>query len=82
MNDRLGIGVIGLGMGANMLHVNRHRLRFRAEVRAVCDLREDRLRSYAADFGVPFATGAWRELVLRPDVDVVAFFRRTTSTWR
>ena len=74
MHDRLGIGIIGLGMGANMLHVNRHRLRFRSEVRAICDLRKDRLRTYAADFGVPFATNAWRELVLRPEVDIVGIF--------
>lgn len=74
MKTKLGIGVIGLGMGANMLHVNRHRQRFNSEVRGICDLREDRLRQYAADFAAPFATTDWRELVLRPEVDIVGIF--------
>lgn len=73
-HDRMGIGVIGLMMGANMLYVNRHRTQFCSEVRGICDLRDDRLSSHARDFQVPFATRDWRELVRRPDIHIIGIF--------
>ena len=52
MEKKLGIGVIGLMMGCNMLHVNRHQGRFKSEVRGICDIRKDRLDQYGSEFSV------------------------------
>lgn len=71
---RTGIGVIGLCMGVNMLHVNNHKNKFCSEVRGICDLRDDRLESCGRDFKVPFITKDWRELVARRDIDIVGIF--------
>jgi predicted dehydrogenase len=73
MSPKLGIGVIGLSMGRNMLYVNHH-TNMHSQVRAVCDLNPERLQDCRDEFSVPFATNDWREMVLRPDVDVVSIF--------
>ena len=65
MEKKLGIGVIGLMMGCNMLHVNRHQGRFKSEVRGICDIRKDRLDQYGSEFSVPNATSDWSELIKR-----------------
>ena len=74
MSDRLGIGVIGLSMGNNMLHVNRHLGQFRSEVRGICDIRKDRLDQYGAEFSVPYATTDWRDLIKKDDIDIIGIF--------
>lgn len=71
---KLGIGVIGLSMGANMLYVNEHPTQFASEVRGACDLDEDRLRELGQRFSVPFRTRDWRQLVTRSDIDIVGIF--------
>jgi predicted dehydrogenase len=71
---KIGIGVIGLRMGANMLYVNRHPSRFASEVRGICDLDADRLSEAGDRFAIPFRTQDWRQLVTRPDVDLVGIF--------
>jgi len=73
MNQKLGIGVIGLSMGRNMLFVNRHAC-LHSQVRAICDINAERLQANREEFHVPFATTDWRELVLRPEVDIVGIF--------
>ncbi len=66
----LRVGVIGVGFGTTV-----HVPGFQSEgleVVAVAARREARARETAAQFGVPNATGDWRELVSAPEVDVVS----------
>lgn len=74
MKEKLGIGVIGLSMGANMLSVNQHAGLLRSAVRGICDTRECRLSDCAREYGVPFATTDWCELVQRKDIDIIGIF--------
>ena len=73
MAKDIGVGVIGLGMGANMLQINDDPSS-RLQVRALCDSDETRFRHLAAERGIPHTTSDYRELVARPDVDVVGIY--------
>jgi predicted dehydrogenase len=73
VSNKLGLGVIGLFMGRNMLYVNRHP-NMRSEVRAICDVNTERLRQNQEEFKVPVADTDWRKIVHRDDVDVVGIF--------
>jgi predicted dehydrogenase len=72
MARKYGIGVIGLRMGVLMLEINT--AAFQSEVRAVCDLSDDRLRDAGDKYHIPFATQDYRELVKRSDIDIVAIY--------
>lgn len=74
MNEKIGIGVIGLMMGCNMLHVNRHQGSFRSEVRGICDVRRDRIDQCGTEFSVPYATSDWHELIKRDDIHIIGIF--------
>lgn len=69
----LGIGVVGLGMGRNLLAVNGMG-DFPATVRGVCDLVEDATAAAKRDFGVEFATDDMDALLDRDDIDVVGIY--------
>jgi len=70
---KFGIGVIGLGMGTNVLPINRIP-DFLLEVRGICDIDEKKLRECAEGFGVPLATQDYHELIAREDIDVIAIY--------
>lgn len=76
MRKTIGIGVIGLFMGRNMLYVNRHRNSdlFHSEIRAICDTNPERLAENQLEFDVPFATTRYQELMDRNDIDVIGIF--------
>jgi predicted dehydrogenase len=62
-------GIIGLGMGA--VHLQACLENPRAEITAICDSGEARLREVAASRGIPFAAADYHEIVSRDDVDAV-----------
>ena len=70
----IGLGVIGINprnMGSTMtLLWDVPGLRYRLV--AACAKRREVLEPYAKSVGIPFATTDHRELVRRPEVDVVA----------
>lgn len=72
MND-MGVGVIGLGMGRNMLAVNDD-LESRMQVRAICETNETLLGQVKAQYNIPFATMDYAALLARPDIDVVGIY--------
>src|SRR5262245_15696858 len=78
MSDKkpIGLGVIGMNphnMGGTMrLLAGVPDLRYRLV--AACAKRPEVLEAYARETGIPFATTDYRELVRRPDVDVVAVY--------
>ena len=73
MDKTLGVGVIGLGMGANMLAVNQDPTS-RMEVRALCDSDESRLQRLGQEHGIPLLTTDYRQLVSGPDIHVVGIY--------
>jgi len=73
MSKDIGVGVIGLGMGSGMFALNQTDSS-RMEVRAICSQSPARLREAAQRWRVPTATTDYRELVARPDIDVVAVY--------
>ena len=70
---QLGLGIIGLGVGRGALLLNRD-AKSPITVRAVADLDPERLEQATGEYGVTFATTDYRELLERPDVDVVGVF--------
>jgi predicted dehydrogenase len=69
----IGVGVIGIGMGLTLAAVNRD-AESRLEVRGLCSVRRDRLEGAAGEWGIGFTTTDYRELVARPDVDVIGVY--------
>lgn len=69
----VGIGIIGLGMGANLLYINREP-GSRLEVRGLCAHNADRARRLAADWQIPFWTTDYRDLLTRDDIHVIAVY--------
>ncbi|CAN5579481.1 Gfo/Idh/MocA family oxidoreductase [soil metagenome] len=69
----IGIGVIGVGMGANVLPIN-HDPTSRLEVRAVCAQTEGRAKNIAETWQLPFWTIDYQALIARPDIDIVAIY--------
>ena len=73
MNKDIGVGVIGLGMGRNMLAVNED-AESRLQVRAICDSNADLLNRVQTQHQLPFATTAYEALLARPDIQVVGIY--------
>ena len=70
---KLGIGVIGLFMGRCMLYVNGLKS-YNSEVRAICDIDEERLKRNQDEFHIPFAATDYKKLIRRDDIDIVGIF--------
>ncbi len=69
----IGVGVIGLGMGRNMLAVNDDPAS-RLQVRAICDNNPALLDRVQTQHKLPFATDDYQELLARPDIQVVGIY--------
>lgn len=75
-NGEIGVGVIGMNptnMGSTMTLVQDDPEQ-RFVIKAMCARREDVLKKYAEEIGVPFWTTDYRELCSRDDVDVVCVY--------
>ncbi len=73
MGKEIGVGVIGLGMGANMLAINQDATSS-MQVRALCDSDTERLEQLGKEHEIPHLTTDYQELALQPDVDVVGIY--------
>ncbi|HEY3020917.1 MAG TPA: Gfo/Idh/MocA family oxidoreductase [Solirubrobacteraceae bacterium] len=72
MSAPLGVGIVGAGLIFEEHARALAALADRARIVAVADLDEERLASAASQHAIPFACRDHRELLARPDVDVVA----------
>ena len=70
MNDRVRIGIIGVGI-IGKSHVQAYKAVPEAEVVAVADLRADEAARVAQEHGIPHVYTDYRELLRRDDVDSV-----------
>jgi predicted dehydrogenase len=69
----IGIGVIGIGMGANLLPINQQPAS-RMEVRGLCSATPEKVERLARRWGIDFWTTDYRALIARDDIDVIAVF--------
>jgi predicted dehydrogenase len=69
--DKLGVGVIGVGFGEH-IHIPGFQEHPSTRVVAVAAARPERAHEVAETHEIPFATSDYRELVSRPDVDLVS----------
>lgn len=72
-NKDIGIGLIGVGMGANVLPINLDPTS-RLQVRAVCAQNAARTQRLADQWQLPFWTTDYRQVIERPDIDVIAVY--------
>lgn len=73
MTKDIGVGVIGLGMGRNMLAINDDR-HSRLEVRGLCDTNEALRSKLQTQHGIGYATDDYHQLLARDDIDVVGIY--------
>jgi len=69
----IGIGVIGVGMGANVLFINQDPVSG-LEVRGLCARTESKLRPLAKEWGIAFWTTDYQELMAREDIQVIGVY--------
>ena len=67
------IGVLGLGMGANVLTLNRDPAA-RGRVRSICSLDAAQLERYQREYGVERAFTDYRQMLEDPELDIVAVY--------
>jgi predicted dehydrogenase len=65
------VAVIGCGIGRSHIAEGYARLPGKFEVRALCDLNEERLRTVADEFAVPRRTASFDQVLAMHDIDIV-----------
>jgi predicted dehydrogenase len=73
MEKTIGIGVIGVGMGCDLLYLNEE-LDSRFFVRGICATTATKVEAIAKENGIPFWTTDYRKLIERDDIQVIAVF--------
>jgi len=73
MEKDIGVGVIGIGMGVNMLALNENP-DSRLEVRGLCSGTKSKVEALADEWNVPLATTDYRELIDSPDIQVIGVY--------
>lgn len=73
MTKDIGVGVVGLGMGKNVLQANRDGAS-RLVVRGVCDLDQGKLQACAAAHQIGLATTDFQELLECDDIQLVGVY--------
>jgi len=73
MEKSIGIGLIGTGMGRDLLYLNEEP-ESRFQVRGICSATAAKVEAVARESAVAFWTTDHRELIERDDVDVIAVY--------
>src|SRR5215207_8773068 len=69
----IGIGIIGIGMGSNVLPINRV-ADSRLEVRGLCSQTAEKVARLAERWQIGYHTTDYRELIARDDIQVIAIY--------
>lgn len=72
MTESIGVGIIGASGIAEHAHIPGYLQQPEARLVAVADVIPERARALADKFGIPNSYGAYEDLLLNPDVDVVS----------
>lgn len=73
MDKTIGIGLIGLGMGLDLLYLNNDP-ESQFQVRGLCSATAAKVETAARNNGIVFHTTDYRELIQRDDIDIVAVY--------
>ena len=73
MDKDIGVGIIGVGMGLDLLYLN-DEPSSRLEVRALCGAHPDKVKRIGSERGIGFTTDDYRKLIARDDIQVVVVF--------
>ncbi|MFQ6040283.1 MAG: Gfo/Idh/MocA family protein [Candidatus Poribacteria bacterium] len=73
MEKTIGIGIIGVGMGCDLLYLNEEADSL-FSVRGLCATTATKVEAIANENGVPFWTTDYRKLIERDDIQVIAVF--------
>ena len=73
MPKDIGVGVIGIGMGENMLALNED-ASSRFEVRGLCARTKSKVEALAQKWNISLATTDYREIIDCRDIDVVGIY--------
>ena len=73
MKKDIGVGVIGIGMGLDLVYLN-EKEDSRFEVRGLCGLPLEKVKEVSKKFGVGFATDNYKDLINKKDIDVIVVF--------
>lgn len=73
MEKSLGIGIIGLGMGRDLLYLN-NEPESHFQVRGVCSATPGKVKAFAKENDIHFWTTDYRELIARKGIDVIAVY--------
>lgn len=73
MQKDIGVGVIGVGMGLDLLYLNK-KADSRLEIRALCASRLDKVRRIGKEQGIAFTTDKYQDLLSRDDLKVIIVF--------
>ena len=73
MDKDIGLGVIGVGMGLDLLYLN-HKADSRLEVRGLCAAHRDKVRKIGRERGIAFTTDRYQDLLEREDIQVIVVF--------
>ena len=73
MKKSIGVGLIGLGMGQDLLYLNDDP-ETRLQVRGICSATATKAEAAAKQHGIGFWTTQHEELVERDDIDVIAVY--------
>jgi predicted dehydrogenase len=77
--QRLGIGVVGAGRWAGLAHLPGWARDGRCKIVGVCDLDLERAAAAAERYGAEVATGDYRELLGRGDIDIIDVVTRDSD---
>jgi len=78
MEKTLGIGLVGLGFGKQALAINADTTSALA-VRGICGRRSAATAAIQAQYGIPFATTDYEQLLARDDIAIIAIFTPDAS---
>lgn len=70
IKEKLGVGIIGLGVGKS--HLIAYEKNPYTEVRGICDTDRMHLKEVAKDYKITFATDNYKELILKKEIDIVS----------
>jgi predicted dehydrogenase len=73
MDKDIGLGVIGVGMGLDLLYLN-HKADSRLEVRGLCAAHRDKVQKIGRERGIAFTTDRYQDLLEREDIQVIVVF--------
>jgi len=77
--QRLGVGVVGAGRWAGLAHLPGWARDERCTIVGVCDLNPERAAAAAERYGAEVATGDYRELLDRDDIDIIDVVTRDSD---